>query len=342
MPLPQLRTDYNVLVPDRAKSSRDAVNALLGVQNMQARTANEKSQMENALVKRQEEKAAAERKVISDDLDLIIKKANLGKTIAEATPEVREKIIKLYPEFDGVKAVGEDITIPYQNFGLEISGNQHNVSSFLKKVGENPELATNNPIPGPIKATGLQHLRAIAAAEGVTLKAIAPPKRTEAEEIEYQGRLAEEKARGKSKGEGPKEDKYLKDKGAIVDDTNTFYRDKAKSLLDPDSGLVRFGPDGDENKYLDEYNQLFAEKAADMVRIRKGELPSWLQGDVAKPEPKPKEFTPVEVEEAKRAMAQAHDELLSSGALEGLSKEDAFELTKKRARELTSGVSQGL
>ena len=174
MPLPQLRTDYNVLVPDRAKSSRDAVNALLGVQNMQARTANEKSQMENALVKRQEEKAAAERKVISDDLDLIIKKANLGKTIAEATPEVREKIIKLYPEFDGVKAVGEDITIPYQNFGLEISGNQHNVSSFLKKVGENPELATNNPIPGPIKATGLQHLRAIAAAEGVTLKAIDP------------------------------------------------------------------------------------------------------------------------------------------------------------------------
>ena len=335
--LPTLRTDFNVIAPD-------IKNALLAGRKMKE----ESEDKANVLLDRS---IATEKRKLDTSTSKSQSLMNISKAAMGTDTELVKKLVSIHNQtYEDAKTDVPEQIGPIQKLKLgritfegTADGIQNLIDLQLKHPGVTPEDDVDLPTPdGNVVKVKFKSLLARAAVRNKVNLSVEEPKRTDAEEIEYQGRLAEEKARGKSKGEGPKEDKYLKDKGAIVDDTNTFYRDKAKSLLDPDSGLVRFGPDGDENKYLDEYNQLFAEKAADMVRIRKGELPSWLQGDVAKPEPKPKEFAPVELEEAKRAMAQAHDELLSSGALEGLSKEDAFELTKKRARELTSGDSQGL
>ena len=80
---------------------------------------------------------------------------------------------------------------------------------------------------------------------------------------------------------------YEEDKGKLIDDTEAFYRAEARLMLDPDTGLVRFGPEGNENKYVDEYSKLNKRRISDMVKIGKGELPSWLEGKQAETPDKP-------------------------------------------------------
>jgi len=207
MPLPQLRTDYNVLVPDRAKSSRDAVNALLGVQNMQARTANEKSQMENALVKRQEEKAAAEQLSESRRLDIEKKKLDsmnakqdregaIAKLFIEAgSPEMLERLKEIYPDHSG-KWVGPEFVYESGDAIIKLSSAGHeNLLGLLKK---DPRALSTDPSKSGVPKfnESVWLLNKSGGLLGVTQK---EQKRTDAEEIAYQGKLAEAKAKG---GEG--------------------------------------------------------------------------------------------------------------------------------------------
>lgn len=85
-----------------------------------------------------------------------------------------------------------------------------------------------------------------------------------------------------------KDSDYLKDKAKLVDDTRAFYMDKSRHLLDPD-GLIRIGPEGDEDKYINEYNKILNQMSKDMVTIRKGNIPAWLSGDEIEEETGPPE-----------------------------------------------------
>ena len=74
------------------------------------------------------------------------------------------------------------------------------------------------------------------------------------------------------------EDGYEKDKAKQIDDTRAFYHEKGKHLLDPETGLIQMGPEGDPEKYIREYQQILGEMQKDMVRIKEGKLPSWYEG----------------------------------------------------------------
>ena len=289
MPLPQLRTDYNVLAPKRM-DPRDAVNALVGVKNMEARTVNQKAEMANALVKRQEEKAAAEQLSESRGLDIDKKRTdeknaledraiNMLKLKLEAkgmpTPDLLNKLNKLSPETT-IEHEGPDTV--YETPAGTATITEPGRLKLLEILTTDPRALSADPSPNVKGATRFDETVKILDMGGYikSMKSKTVP-RTDEQEIGFEAKKA--KAIEQAKSEVPKEDKYLKDKGALVDDTNTFYRDEGKSLMDPEFGGVRIGPEGDPDKYLKEYIQLFNKRKADMVRIKDGKLPSWLEGE---------------------------------------------------------------
>jgi len=68
---------------------------------------------------------------------------------------------------------------------------------------------------------------------------------------------------------------YEGDRAKLVDDTRSYYHEKGRHLLDPESGLIQMGPKDNPDKYVKEFKEILSEMQKDMKRISNGELPSW-------------------------------------------------------------------
>jgi hypothetical protein len=72
---------------------------------------------------------------------------------------------------------------------------------------------------------------------------------------------------------------YEGDRAKLVDDTRSYYHEKGRHLLDPESGLIQMGTKDDPDKYVREYKKILTEMQTDMKRISNGKLPSWYKSD---------------------------------------------------------------
>lgn len=68
---------------------------------------------------------------------------------------------------------------------------------------------------------------------------------------------------------------YEQDKGKMIDDTISFYKSQSQHMRDAE-GFIR-------PQYAEDYKQLAKKQRQDMVRIRKGQLPSWLNDELPDP-----------------------------------------------------------
>lgn len=70
---------------------------------------------------------------------------------------------------------------------------------------------------------------------------------------------------------------YSEDTGKQVDDNRSFYSQKARLLIDPETQLIRPGPAGNPDKYVKEYGELMKQMESDQRKITQGKKPSWME-----------------------------------------------------------------
>uniref|UniRef100_A0A6M3IH32 Uncharacterized protein n=1 Tax=viral metagenome TaxID=1070528 RepID=A0A6M3IH32_9ZZZZ len=284
--MPQLNTNYLVNPIDPGSQMLKAAqvkNYLMEERLAPMKARGYQASYENALLDReragQEAKAKEEKAAMERQTEI----ANRYLKLTEAPSwDVAQKLSGIYGlDISESEWRGNDITILDKKNGVKVSGPKRTVSEAARKLAEDPTWSTDQPMGNdpngkPIPGTKAQHFTAWAAARGLNIEQLTPEQTLE-QKVEEKRRLT--RAELEEKEKHPKAgDKvpYAEDKAKLVDDTRAFYSQKAKLMLDPDTGLVRMGPDNDVDKYVREYNELMRQMNSDMVRINKGNLPKWL------------------------------------------------------------------
>jgi len=191
-----------------------------------------------------------------------------------------EEFASSYKEMTGedvkVKFSGKNITMQFPDKDgnmMEVSGPSEVVADAVAAFSKDPSHALD-PEKGKVSFEYL-------ARQGVSFKKI-PAKGSDAGftlgegQARYDASGKKIASRPKTAGDGKD---YEGNRAQLVDDTRSYYHEKGRHLLDPESGLIQMGTKDDPDKYVKEYKKILTEMQTDMKRISNGKLPSWYKSD---------------------------------------------------------------
>jgi len=192
--LPTLRTDFNVIAPD-------IKNALLAGRKMKE----ESEDKANVLLDRS---IATEKRKLDTSTSKSQSLMNISKAAMGTDTELVKKLVSIHNQtYEDAKTDVPEQIGPIQKLKLgritfegTADGIQNLIDLQLKHPGVTPEDDVDLPTPdGNVVKVKFKSLLARAAVRNKVNLSVEEPKRTDAEEIAYQGKLAEAKAKG---GEG--------------------------------------------------------------------------------------------------------------------------------------------
>ena len=186
--LPTLRTDFNVIAPD-------IKNALLAGRKMKE----ESEDKANVLLDRS---IATEKRKLDTSTSKSQSLMNISKAAMGTDTELVKKLVSIHNQtYEDAKTDVPEQIGPIQKLKLgritfegTADGIQNLIDLQLKHPGVTPEDDVDLPTPdGNVVKVKFKSLLARAAVRNKVNLSVEEPKRTDAEEIEYQGKLAEEK-----------------------------------------------------------------------------------------------------------------------------------------------------